>query len=143
MRWRITPLLVSLTGGPLFAQVPMGPEFVVSTGTTIPGASVRAAAAPDGRFVIVWNDQSRDGNGFGVFGRVFAANGQPVGEDFQVNTYTTGDQSSWFEPPSVSFGGDGFVVAWPSDEQDGEWWGVFGQRYSTIVPVELTHLEVE
>jgi hypothetical protein len=36
-----------------------------------------------------------------------------------------------------------FVVVWNSDTQDGSAFGVFGQRYNMIVPVELMHFRVE
>jgi hypothetical protein len=45
--------------------------------------------------------------------------GNPVGPEFPVNTYTTGHT------------------------QDGSNWGVFGQRYGQIVPVELMRFTVE
>src|SRR3972149_653080 len=52
--------------------------------------------------------------------------GQPVGSEFQVNTYTTGRQ----EIPSVASDATGnFVVVWNSSPQDGSNSGVFGQRY--------------
>ena len=34
-------------------------------------------------------------------------------------------------------------IIWSSDGQDGSSFGVFGQRYSQIVPVELMHFRVE
>jgi hypothetical protein len=34
-------------------------------------------------------------------------------------------------------------VVWISGTQDGDGLGVFGQRYSQIVPVELMHFRVE
>jgi hypothetical protein len=36
-----------------------------------------------------------------------------------------------------------FVVVWSSFGQDGSNYGVFGQRYSQIVPVELMRFGVE
>jgi hypothetical protein len=57
-----------------------------------------------------------------------------------VNTHTTLDQY-WADAASDSAGR--FVVVWRSDVQDGGGPGVFGQRYSLIVPVELTHFTVE
>jgi hypothetical protein len=36
-----------------------------------------------------------------------------------------------------------FVVAWISDAQDGDDFGIFGQRYSEIVPVVLLQFGVE
>jgi len=35
-----------------------------------------------------------------------------------------------------------FVVVWESSAQDGSSQGVFGQRYSQIVPVELMQLTI-
>jgi hypothetical protein len=50
--------------------------------------------------------------------------GNPLGPEFRVNTYTTDDQT-W---PDVAAGTSGFVVTWMS-AQDGAGYGVFGQRY--------------
>jgi hypothetical protein len=63
-----------------------------------------------------------------------------LGPEFRVNTFTTGEQSS---PDVASDASGNFVVAWASDLQDGSDWGVFGQRYAPIVPVELMHFRVE
>jgi hypothetical protein len=53
---------------------------------------------------------------------------QPVGSEFQVNTYTTRNQQA----PSVAADASGnFVVVWQSDGQDGSGSGVFGQRYDS------------
>ena len=71
--------------------------------------------------------------------RAAAAQGEPVGPKFRVNTYTTHIQVS----PSIAADASGnFVVVW-DDVQDGSWTGVFGQRFSQIVPVELMHFRVE
>jgi hypothetical protein len=49
-----------------------------------------------------------------------------LGEEFQVNTYTTSRQAY----PQVAVDAVGnFVVVWQSAEQDGYEWGIFGQRY--------------
>jgi hypothetical protein len=56
-----------------------------------------------------------------------AAQGDPVGPEFRVNTYTTNNQGL----ASVAADGDGdFVVTWTSGPgQDGSSYGIFGQRY--------------
>ena len=51
-----------------------------------------------------------------------------VGPEFQVNRYTTNDQS-W--PSVAGLTGGGFVVVWTSYEQDGFEEGVYGQRYGS------------
>jgi len=50
----------------------------------------------------------------------------PLGPEFHVNTYTTGDQ---FLPGVAADGAGGFVVTWSSMDQDGSLAGVFGQRH--------------
>src|SRR5439155_334406 len=53
--------------------------------------------------------------------------GVPRGGEFRVNTYTTGHQTA----PAVATDAAGdFVVAWASDGQDGDGYGVYAQRYS-------------
>jgi hypothetical protein len=92
-----------------------------------------------GDFVVVW-ESPHDGGLIGVFGQRFASTGAPLGTEFLVNTYTTADQSG---PGVASDSAGRFVVVWRSGGQDGSGGGVFAQRYSMIVPVELTRFTVE
>jgi hypothetical protein len=108
---------------PAAAQRRLGEEFRVNSYT--PGAQHSAAMAShaDGSFVVVWTSYAQDGSAEGVFGRRYDADGNAVGGEFQVNTYTT--ESQW--GASVATDGDGdFVVVWSSEGQE---WGIFGQRY--------------
>ena len=116
------------------AGMPIGAEFQVNTYTTDSQRWPRVAAEPTGGFVVVWQSVSysagQDGDKSGVFGQRFDAAGTPVGGEFQVNSYTTGDQSY----PAVAQDPDGgFVVVWESGgyygAQDGDRNGVFGQRF--------------
>ncbi|NGX32423.1 MAG: hypothetical protein K1060chlam4_00467, partial [Candidatus Anoxychlamydiales bacterium] len=50
-----------------------------------------------------------------------------IGPEFQVNTYTTNSQDS---PSVAGLNNDTFVVTWQSYEQDGSYYGVYGQRYN-------------
>jgi hypothetical protein len=57
----------------------------------------------------------------------FAWGQLPIGPEFQVNTYTTGDQSG----PQVSSDAAGnFVVSWVSYPQDGSSSGAFARRFA-------------
>jgi hypothetical protein len=52
--------------------------------------------------------------------------GSPLGPEFRINTFTTNVQMA----PSVAADSAGnFVVTWDSNEQDGQYFGVYGQRY--------------
>jgi hypothetical protein len=119
---------------------PLGPEFRVNTHTT--GTQLRPAVTSDasGNFVVVWRSYGQDGSNYGVFGQRYAASGAPLGPEFRVNTHTTNSQ---FRPAVASDGSGDFVVVWASNAQDGSAYGVFGQRYNMILPVELMDFGIE
>jgi methionine-rich copper-binding protein CopC len=104
----------------------VGLEFQVNTWTTGDQQYPSVAALSDGGFVVVWESVGQDRNGYGVYGQRFDKDGNKVGLEFQVNTWTTGDQRY----PSVAALSDGgFVVVWESVGQDGSGYGVYGQRF--------------
>jgi hypothetical protein len=118
----------------------VGPEFRVNTYTASDQATPSVVTDAAGNFVVVWSSFLQDGSFWGVFGQRYAASGTPLGPEFRVNTYTTLDQAH----PSVTADSAGnFVVVWDSENQDGSSYGVFGQRYGQIVPVELMRFTVE
>ena len=111
------------------AGAPLGSEFQVNTYTANSQWNPAVAADGSGNFVVVWASADQDGSGDGVFGQRFNSVGSPVGSEFPVNTYTTNDQ--WY--PAVAADGSGnFVAVWQSYGQDGEWDGVFGQRFNSV-----------
>ena len=97
------------------AAQPVGAEFRVNTASAYSDAEPSVASAPDGRFVVAW--MGFDGYQSGVFARRFNAAGVPLGDQFQVNTYT-GQYQRWFSgnhDHTVAMAPDGsFVVTWAS-----------------------------
>ena len=119
---------------------PMGPEFRVNTYTSDDQRAPAVAADAAGNFVVVWESLTQDGSSFGVFGQRHASSGTPLGPEFRVNTFTTNSQVT----PAVGADSLGnFVVVWNSLLQDGSGYGVFGQRYNQILPVELMRFGIE
>jgi hypothetical protein len=107
---------------------PVGPEFRVNTYATADEYHPPVASDPSGNFVVVWESDTQDGYGIGVFGQRYAASGTALGTEFRVNTYVTTNQAR----PSVSTDQFGdFVVVWIDPSQDGSGYGVFGQRYAS------------
>jgi hypothetical protein len=109
-----------------------GPEFQVNTYITNDQRYPSAAMDPNGNFAITWNSMGQDGSSQGVFAQLYDSNGWPQGLEFQVNTYTANSQMF----PSIAMDKNGnFVIAWMSEGQDGNGWGIFAQRYNrTSVP---------
>jgi hypothetical protein len=96
--------------------VPLAGGFAVNAYT--PGVQWYPAVASnrDGRFVVLWVSQGQDGSGDSVFGRIYDEAGAAVTPAFQVNTYTTGNQTR----PAVGMDAVGNVLTvHQSDGQDG------------------------
>ena len=80
---------------------------------------------------------SQDGSGSGIYGQEVKTNGDMVGPEFRVNTYTNGDQ----QHPAVSDDRiGGYVVGWNSHLQDGDQDGVYFQRFVYSDIPEFSHL---
>jgi hypothetical protein len=109
-----------------------GVEFLVHS--TLPVNDRYPAVAVDdgGGFVVTWTDEGRDGSGYGIFARRFAASGEPRGLEVLVNTTTEGDQVS----SSVGARADGdFVVSWTGP--GGAYTDVFAQRFATLQTIDV------
>ncbi len=109
---------------------PVGVQFQVNTYTSTWQVSPAVAMAPDGDFVVVWNTEGSPGPDLwsSIQGQRFAADGSAVGDEFQINTYTTGFQ----DQPAVTMGADGdFIVVWGSANSTpslGDF--ILGQRFA-------------
>jgi len=90
---------------------PIAGQFQINTYTFSQQVRPSVVSGSAGNFVVTWESSGSSGSdtsGFSVQGQRYDASGAPVGGQFQVNTYTTGDQSSsWVAGDSA---GDFFVV---------------------------------
>jgi len=100
--------------------------------TYAPGDQIYAGigalqGANAGQYVVVWQSEGQDSDGYGVFGQRYDVNGSAIGAEFQINTTTPGAQEG---AQGVSIGAlstGGFVVSW--EAPDGSSDGIFAQRY--------------
>ena len=102
-------------------------EFQVNTHTTNKQENPAIAMDGAGNFVVVWNSYRQDGSSNGIFAQRFDPNCSPLGQEFQVNTTSGGNQKE----PSVAMDTAGnFVVVWQGPgtiEQDKE--DIFARRF--------------
>jgi hypothetical protein len=124
---RTALLLAVAAGAPAWAQpVERVPEFQVNTHTTLQQTRSHVVMADSGDFLVVWESSMQDGSNWGVFGRRLDEDAMPVGSEFQANTFTNGIQRI----PAVAQDSTGnFVAVWVSFLQDGDGFGIFGQRF--------------
>ena len=105
---------------------PLGGEFQVNTYTTGYQVYSSVATAPNGNFVVVWQSDLQDGDGYAVVGQRFDSSGTKVGGEFIVNSTTTGDQ---LQPAVSVHPAGGFVVSWQSPDGD-----TYGLRARVFAP---------
>ncbi len=103
----------------------VGSEFRINTYTT--DTQYEPLLAFDGNnYLVTWNSYGQDGNYDGIYGQLISKAGAKTGSEFRINTYTTSSQSI----PSITFGGNNYLVTWQSNEQDSNGQGIYGQLIS-------------
>jgi len=128
--------------GAEFDKYQVGVEFKVNTYPIDRVGPLAMSSLTEGGFVVVWHGFfGQDSNAIEVHGQRYSTTGQgqPIGTEFQVNTFTTSTQSD----PAVTFLTEGgFVVVWNSFTQDGDKFGVFSQRYNAMGQPEGSEFQV-
>jgi hypothetical protein len=77
-------------------------------------------------YVVVWRSNNQDGDGAGVFAQRLDQQGNKLGAEFQVNTYTKLAQTM---PRVAALPAGGFIVVWESEGQDAGKSGIYAQRF--------------
>ncbi len=104
-------------------------SFRIATTTVDNQEKPRVCALSNGGFAIAWHDSgSLDGAAHGTFFKTFDAAGNESTLEIQVNTTVAGDQ--W--QPAIAQLSDGsiFVVWSANNSQDGDGFGIFGQKFA-------------
>lgn len=104
--------------------------FLVNTTTAREQSAPAIASDSNGNVLVVWQSKGQDeGDTFGVFGQWYDSSGAKLGEEFRINSETSGDQKA----PVVAIDGAGnAIVAWQSFGQDGSDWGVYCTRLDAV-----------
>ncbi|MBX7106049.1 MAG: hypothetical protein K1X57_18350, partial [Gemmataceae bacterium] len=111
------------------AGIPLTGEIIANQYTPDVQDSPAIAAWSDGKFVVVWKSIGQDGDGDGVFARVFGADGQAATNEIAINVTTANAQGGG----QVVTQPDGsFVVVWRSIGQDGDADGVYLRRFNSL-----------
>jgi hypothetical protein len=106
------------------AGLPAGGEFRVNEWTAAHQMAPGVAYDTAGNLVVIWSGY-RVGQMENAYARRFGPDGQPLGGEFQINSYTPFGQSA----AGVAPGPDGgFLILWNYSEPSGQF-GHFGRRY--------------
>ncbi len=107
---------------------PASPEIPVNVFTSDYQWYAAVAALGYTRFAIAWCSWSQDGDGGGIYARIFDRDGQPQTGELPVTLTTAYYQ--WL-PRVTRLGDDRFAVAWSSWKQDGSREGVYLRTFAT------------
>src|SRR5438132_901931 len=134
----VASLVLVLLATPRAASPVADVQFQVNTFTANTQRNPGIAMDPAGNFVVAWTSFGQDGDDAGVFAQCFDANATRRGPEFQVNTYTAGQQ---FDPVVAMDGSGNFVVAWTSTHlMVGA--AVFAQRFGATGTPRGTEFQV-
>ena len=118
----------------------VGNEFQVNTYTTDSQLGAAITALTDGGFVITWYGYgATDNSESGIYAQRYDASGNNVGDEFQVNTYSSDSQ---YKPSITALADGGFMVTWQSDGQYDNGSGIYAQRYDASSSAVDTEFQV-
>ena len=106
----------------------LGAETQVNLTTASNQQAPKVAVAADGHYVVAWQSNNQDGSKFGIYARVYNADGSARSGEIQVNTITLDDQTQ----PAVAIDSSGrFVVAWQNNDpaRGGTGWDVYARTF--------------
>lgn len=117
----LSVLAVGCDEGTRLGIADVDPEFVVNAFETGDQMGPVVVAAPDGRFLVVWESgclqgcQGQDGSELGVFARRYDPDGRPLSGEFQVNDVTDLKQQ---DPAAAMLPDGSFAIAWAHEAGD-------------------------
>ncbi len=105
---------------------PDSPELILANYLAPEESPPAAGMDAEGNSIVVWQSYREDGSGLGIFGQRVTSTGAADGDRFVINTFTEGNQSE----PDIAVNRLGqSVVVWQSEDQDGDGYGIYAQRY--------------
>lgn len=120
--------------------VHIGSEIQLNTTITADQEDLDLASDAAGNFIVVWESDGQDGSADAIVGRRLDSAGQPIGAEFLVNTFTSGDQ----DDPDVAMAADGsFVVVWEDDTQNSFDDGIYARFYDAAAVAVTDPFQVE
>lgn len=104
----------------------IGPEILVNQNTLGLQYDPLIAVLADGNFVVTWTDTTGDSSSGAIKARLYDPSGNPLGNEFLVNSVTTDDQWS---PAITALASGGFIVTWTHRSGDSSLYGVKAQIF--------------
>ena len=112
-----------------YARSRMGNDTTASFVHQVELGGPKVAFLSTGELVYTWAAVGVDGSGTGVAAQLFDSQGNRIGKQFTVNTYTESDQAV---PVPIALSSGDFLIAWVSRGQDASSKGIYFQRFDRL-----------
>ena len=100
-------------------------DYQINSATSYDQTDPAAAIDSQNNLIVVWDSYRHDGNSGGIFAQRFDADYTPLGDEFQINSATIGNQTQ----PAVAMDPAGnFIVAWHGPSNGNE--DIFARRFN-------------
>ncbi|MGD2136627.1 MAG: DUF4347 domain-containing protein [Gammaproteobacteria bacterium] len=122
------------SGNGIFARLfdrngtPRTAEVQINSATAGDQVNATVAIRNNGDFMVSWDSDSQDSDGWGVFARLFDKNGAPLTAEIQVNETVTGDQQ--YNDLAMDNSGN-FVIVWNGNGSGGDATGIHGRLFDS------------
>lgn len=105
---------------------PITDEILVNSYTDHSQTKPKTAMNESGEFIVVWESWEQDGSDRGIYAQKFDADGNKVGDEFQVNTTTLFSQAR----PAIKYlTEEKFIIVWESWDDADLGYDLFGKIY--------------
>jgi hypothetical protein len=112
----------------------VGNEFQANSNTIDDQESPQVAMSSDGHHVVVWDNDRQDGSGSDIYGQKYDPSGNPIGNEFQINTLSEG----WHLSQDVAMDAAGnFIVVWSSEDEGRSQFGRIYEQDGTPVGADF------
>jgi len=107
---------------------PINQEFIINTTSLANQANISILQSKNHDFTIAWLSENQDD--LNLYLRQYDYQGNPINEDFLVDTYMRTSQDSTNFPQVLPLEDGDFIVIWISAQSDDNQHKLYGQRYS-------------
>ena len=105
----------------------LGGDFVVAASFSGYVDTADVSTDQAGNFLVTYESSVAEGNTNNAYGRLYGSDGGALTSPFIINIHESGDQGN---TASVLREDGGFVIAWHSDNQDGDGYGTYGRLFN-------------
>jgi hypothetical protein len=105
-----------------------GNEFRVNTYQVNNQEDAAISSSTNGNFLISWTSDNQGEDEHGIFAQIFNGDGQKIGSELHVNTYSTNNQ---IHSDNCQLNNGNFIICWQTDDLDGSGYGIYGQLFDS------------